>query len=112
VFAYLKYDGTGRVPRAISYSLLVLTLLWGFLSTLDGPVVNFTSNPGSIGYSQTPRNLLWEYAGQAETPTTGLFHDQPRVLQAFSLFFNFTHDLRRWPVLTSAISRSPPLSDL
>ena len=108
MFAYLNNDRTRRRIFAVGYSLLLLTLLWAFLSTADGPVVNFSSNAGTIGYSQTPRFHAREYGGQPEVALIGILQDDPPVVHASFHSFDFKQNLRLWPVLSDNLSRSPP----
>jgi len=110
MFAYLNNDRRRRPIFAVGYSLLLLTLLWAFLSTADGPVVNFSSNAGSIGYSQTPRLVAGEYGGQPEAALVGVLQDEPPVIHASFLLFEFKQTFRLWPVLAGESCRSPPLS--
>jgi hypothetical protein len=94
--------------RAVGYTLLFLTLLWAFLATVDGPAVNFSSLAGSISYTQSPRLLASKHGWQSAAALIVILRDEPPVVNASFFSFDFKQNLRRWPVLAAAVSRSPP----
>jgi hypothetical protein len=88
--------------------ILLLTCLWVFLGTIDGPSVRFASKPGYDDY----KNANPVDSNQNSQPwllsTVAVPEDYPSVHASF-LLFDFKQNLRRWPNVAGNISRSPPL---
>ena len=96
-----------RLSRPTAYPLLLLTLLWAFLGTIDGPTVNVGSTAGSVVY-KTTKVLDWEHDDQPEPFWFREFEQEPQPVHASFLLFDFKQNLRRWPNVAGDISRSPP----
>jgi hypothetical protein len=95
------------LSRSAAYHLLLLTFLWAFLGTIDGPAVNFGITAGSVVY-KTPKVLDWEHDIQPEPLWFSVFEEEPPPVHASFLLFDFKQNLRRWPNVAGDISRSPP----
>ena len=95
--------------RAAAHILLLLTLLWAFLGTVDGPTVNLSSNAGGIVYSKGSSFDKLEHGAQPGLALIGVFQEEPPVIPASFLLFDCKQNLRMWPVLAGDKSRSPPL---
>jgi len=108
MLAYPTNDKKQRPPsRTVGYLLLLLTFLWAFLGTIDGPAVNFGIVAGSV-VCKTPKVLDWEHCVQPGPVCIGVFPEEPPPVHASFLLFDFKQNLRRWPNLAGDISRSPP----
>jgi hypothetical protein len=106
--AYPTTDKTQRPPsRPVAYLLLLLTFLWAFLGTIDGPAVNFGVAAGSA-VCKTPKVLESEHGNQLGPLWIGVIPEEPPPLHASFLLFDFKQNLRRWPNVAGDISRSPP----
>ncbi len=91
----------------ITYGILSIILLWGFLGTIDGPAANFGIAAGSI-VCKTPEVLDSERGVQAGPLCVGVFPKEPLPVHASFLLFDFKQNLRQWPNVSGNISRSPP----
>ena len=108
MLAYATNDKKQRpLSRTVAYLLLLLTFLWAFLGTIDGPAVNFGVDAGSVVY-KTPKVLDWEHGVQPGPLWIGVFPEEPPPVHASFLLFDFKQNLRRWPNVAGDISRSPP----
>ena len=107
MLAYPTNDKEQRRPgRTIAYLLLMLTFLWAFHGTIDGPAVNFGIAAGTV-VCKTPKVLDWEHGFQPGPFCIGV-PEEPPPLHASFLLFDFKQNLRRWPNVAGDISRSPP----
>ena len=67
--------------RAAAHILLLLTLLWAFLGTVDGPTVNLSSNAGGIVYSKGSSFHKLEHGAQPGLALIGVFQEEPPVMK-------------------------------
>ena len=88
--------------------MLLLTFLWAFLGTIDGPAVNIGITTGPVVY-KTAKVLDWEHDIQPEPFWFREFEEEPPPVHASFMLFDFKQNLRRWPNVAGDISRSPPL---
>ena len=108
MLTYPTNDKNQRPPtRTVAYLLLLLTFLWAFVATIDGPSVQFGSKSGYDVY-KTPKLVDGEYSAQPSPLRIGVFPDDPPPVHASFLLFDFKQNLRRWPNVAGDISRSPP----
>jgi hypothetical protein len=108
MLAYPANDKKQCPPiRTIAYLLLLLTLFWAFLGTIDGPVASSSIATASVVY-KTAKVLDWEHGAQPGPLYTGVFPDEPPPVHGSFLLFDFKQNLRRWPNVAGDISRSPP----
>jgi hypothetical protein len=108
MLAHQKNDKKQRAPsRTVAYLLLLLTFLWVFLGTIDGPAVNFGVAAGLVVYKAT-KVLDWEHGVQPGPLWFEVCPDEPPPVHASFLLFDFKQNLRRWPNVAGDISRSPP----
>jgi hypothetical protein len=108
MFFYARNDKNHRPSRRIIASLiLLLTCLWVFVATIDGPSIRFgsksaydvykTAKVADGGHSAQPWPL-WIGGSPKNFPT----------IHTSFLLFDFKQNLRRWPNVAGDISRSPP----
>jgi hypothetical protein len=108
MLAYATNDKKQSSPsRTVAYLLLLLTFLWAFLGTIDGPAVNFGIAAGSV-VCKTPKALDCEHGVKPGPLWIGVFPEEPPQVHASFLLFDFKQNLRRWPNVAGDISRSPP----
>jgi hypothetical protein len=108
MLAHQKIDKNRRPPRTrVAYLLLLLTFLWAFLGTIDGPTVNFGIASGTAVY-KIPETVDSEHGIQPGPLCIGVFPDEPLPVHASFLLFDFKQNLRQWPNVSGDISRSPP----
>ncbi len=108
MLAHQKNEKDQRPPRrTVSYLLLLLTFLWAFIGTIDGPAVNFGIASGSVVF-KVPKALDWEHGVQPGPLWFEACPDEPPPVHASFLLFDFKQNLRRWPNVACDISRSPP----
>jgi hypothetical protein len=108
MLAYATNDKKQSSPsRTVAYLLLLLTFLWAFLGTIDGPAVNFGIAAGSV-VCKTPKALDCEHGVKPGPLWIGVFPKEPPQVHASFLLFDFKQNLRRWPNVAGDISRSPP----
>lgn len=109
MFACATNDKKQRPPsRTVAYLLLLLTFLWAFLGTIDGPAVNFGIDVGSV-VCKTAKVLDWDHGVKPGPLCIGVLPDEPPPVHASFLLFDFKQNLRRWPNVAGDISRSPPV---
>ena len=94
--------------RTIASVILLLTFLWAFLGTIDGPAVNFGINAGSLVY-KTAKVPDREPGAEPRLYWIGVFPEEPPPVHASFLLFDFKQNLRRWPNVAGDMNRSPPL---
>ena len=108
MFAYTPNDKKQcPASRRVSYLLLLLTFLWTFIGTIDGPSVQFGSKSG-YDVCKVTKLVDGERSAQAWPLTIGVFPENPPPVHASFLLFDFKQNLRRWPNVAGDISRSPP----
>jgi hypothetical protein len=108
MLAYLTNDKNHRPPsRTVAYLLLLLTFLWAFVGTIDGPSVQFGSKSGYNVY-KIPKLVDGEHSAQPWPLWIGVFPENLPPVHASFLLFDFKQNLRRWPNVAGDISRSPP----
>jgi hypothetical protein len=106
--AYPTNDNNHPPPgRTVAYLLLLLTFLWAFVGTIDGPSVQFGSKSGYHVYKM-PKLVDREHSAQPWPLWIGAFPENLPQVHASFLLFDFKQDLRRWPNVAGDISRSPP----
>jgi hypothetical protein len=88
--------------------ILLLTCVWVFVGTIDGPSVRFESKPGYDVY-KTSKPVDASHSAQPWQFWVGVFSQPPPSVPASFLLFDFKQNLRRWPNVAGDISRSPPL---
>jgi len=93
--------------RRVAHLPLLLTFLWAFLGTVDGPAVNIGSLAGSV-VCKTANDLDWDHRVKPGPLCIGEFPDEPLPVHASFLLFDFKQNLRQWPNVSGNISRSPP----
>lgn len=94
--------------RTVVYLLLLLTFLWAFLGTIDGPVLTSGTAAASVGY-KTPNVLDWRNGGHRGPLWIRVFLEEPPPVHVSFLLFDFKQNLRRWPNVAGDINRSPPI---
>ena len=93
--------------RRVSYLLLLLTFLYAFVVTIDGPSVQFGSKSGYEVY-KIAKLVDGERSAQPWPLSIGVSSEDPPPVHASFLLFDFKQNLRRWPNVAGDISRSPP----
>jgi hypothetical protein len=88
--------------------ILLLTCLWVFLGTIDGPSVRSASKSGYDVYKNAKSIDPNQSAQPWLLSTIAVPENYPSVHASF-LLFDFKQNLRRWPNVAGDISRSPPL---
>lgn len=94
--------------RTVAYLLLLLTFLWAFVGTIDGPSVQFGSKSGH-DVDKIPKLIDGEHSAQPAPLWSGEFRADPPPVHASFLLFDFKQNLRHWPNVAGDISRSPPV---
>ena len=108
MLAYATNDKKQCPPsRTVAYLLLLLTFLWAFVGTIDGPSVQFGSKSG-YDVDKLPKLVNGEHKVQPCPLWIGVFLKDPPPVHASFLLFDFKQNLRRWPNVAGDISRSPP----
>lgn len=95
------------LSRPVAYALLLLTFLWAFLGTIDGPAANFGNTAGFVIY-KTPKVFDSGHDSQPEPFWSRAFQVEPLPVHVSFLLFDFKQNLRQWPNVSGNISRSPP----
>ena len=108
MLAYPTNDKNQHPPRrTVGYLLLLLTFLWAFVGTIDGPSVQFESK-SSYDVYKLPKLVDREHSVQPWLLWIGAFPENSLPVHASFLLFDFKQNLRRWPNVAGDISRSPP----
>ena len=97
-------SGTKQIAWAVAASLLVVA----FMRAVETPVPGFGSAVISLVSSKA--NRLPGLGDDQQQPSilNRAPRDVPPAVHASFLLFDFKQNLRRWPVLSGDISRSPP----
>ena len=102
-----RKQNQGPLGAATVSFILLLTFLWVFLGTIDGPAVNLGIQAGSVVYKKAkapePQAGVQPAMVGIELPSR-----EPPSVHASFLLFDFKQNLRRWPNVAGDISRSPP----
>jgi len=93
----------------IASAILLMTCLWVFIGTIDGPSARFNSKSGNDIY-KAPKLVDGNHSAQPWPLWVGVLSEPPQPIHASFLLFDFKQNLRRWPNVAGDISRSPPLS--
>ena len=96
-----------RSSRRVADLFLLPILLWTFLATVDGPVMNSGIDAGLVVYKST-RLLDRQQVVEFDSLWIGMFPEQPQPVYAIFLLLDLKQNLRRWPNIAADISRSPP----
>ena len=108
MLAYPTHDKNHRpFSRTVAYLLLLLTFLYAFVGTIDGPSAQFGSKSGYEVY-KIAKLVDGERSAQPWPLSIGVSSEDPPPVHASFLLFDFKQNLRRWPNVAGDISRSPP----